>query len=173
MDIETFDIGVSWRWHSNSRAIDRSRAEIILYDRTPGGAVFVKDGVNQWSQVTEKAYQICVSCNCQEACYDCLNSGVHFSTDPHSGVNELIGDAVRSYSEELELVVSQVREKWKNTRIILRGNGGFCREGLMRWCEQNGVDYVLGMGRTSRLMRRNRNQIEVANEKKSFTEFYF
>ena len=51
---------------------------------------------------------------------------------PHSGVNELIGDAVRSYSEELELVVSQVREKWKNTRIILRGNGAFCREGLMR-----------------------------------------
>ena len=160
MDIETFDIGVSWRWRSNSRAVDGSRAEIILYDRTPGGAGFVKDGLNQWSQITEKAYQICASCNCQEACYGCLNIGIHFS-------------AVRSYSEELELIVSQIREKWKNTRIIVWGDGGFCREELMRQYEQNGVDYVLGMGRTSRLMRRNRNQTEVANEKKSFTEFYF
>jgi hypothetical protein len=29
-------------------------------------------------------------------------------------------------------------------RIILRGDSGFCREPLMRWCEEYGVDYVFG-----------------------------
>ena len=72
LDIETFDIGVSWRWRNNSRTVEGSRAEIILYDRTLGGAGFVKDGFNQWPQVEKKAYNICDTCNCQEACYDCL-----------------------------------------------------------------------------------------------------
>ncbi len=87
LDIETFDIGVSWRWRSNSRAVEGSPAEIILYDRTPGGAGFVKDGFNQWSQVTEKAHQICSSCNCQAACYECLkdydNQSHHEELDRH------------------------------------------------------------------------------------------
>ena len=72
LDIETFDIGVSWRWRNNSKAVEGSRAEIILYDRTPGGAGFVKDGFNHWPQLVEKASQLCDNCNCQEACYDCL-----------------------------------------------------------------------------------------------------
>ena len=87
LDIETFDIGVSWRWRSNSRVVEGSRAEIILYDRTPGGAGFVKDGLNNWSEVVGKAYQICNSCNCQEACYDCLkdydNQSHHEELDRH------------------------------------------------------------------------------------------
>ncbi len=72
LDIETFDIGVSWRFRSDSESVEEKKPEIILYDRTPGGAGFVKDGFNQWPQVTKKAYQICNSCSCKEACYDCL-----------------------------------------------------------------------------------------------------
>ena len=72
LDIEASDIGVSWRWLANRKVAGDSRAEIILYDRTPGGAGFVKDGFENWSQVAEKAREICDACNCEKACYDCL-----------------------------------------------------------------------------------------------------
>ena len=38
-------------------------------------------------------------------------------------------------------------------RIVVRGDSGFCRELLMRWCEENGVDYVFGMALNPRLVR--------------------
>ncbi len=72
LDIEASDIGVSWRWLANRKAADSSQAEIILYDRTPGGAGFVKDGFDNWSQVVKKAHDVCDACHCEEACYDCL-----------------------------------------------------------------------------------------------------
>ena len=50
----------------------------------------------------------------------------------------------------------------KNTRIIIRGDAGFCRDELMSWCERSGVDYVLGMGRTSRLIKRVKKQVRKA-----------
>ena len=31
--------------------------------------------------------------------------------------------------------------------IIVRADSGFCREELMAWCEENGVDYVFGLAR--------------------------
>ncbi len=71
-------------------------------------------------------------------------------------------DSAAGATEELERIVSQIREKWKNTRIIIRGDAGFCRDELMSWCEGNGVDYVLGMGRTSRLMKRVKKQARKA-----------
>jgi hypothetical protein len=39
-------------------------------------------------------------------------------------------------------------------RIILRGDGGFAREPLMAWCEQNRVDYLFGLARNPRLVER-------------------
>ena len=72
LDIEASDIGVSWRWLANQKATKDSQAEIILDDRTPGGAGFVKDGFENWPQVAEKAWEICNTCNCETACYDCL-----------------------------------------------------------------------------------------------------
>ncbi len=40
-----------------------------------------------------------------------------------------------------------------SVRIIVRGDSGFCRETLMCWCEDNGVDYVLGLAKNQRLTR--------------------
>ncbi|MGH9783157.1 MAG: IS1380 family transposase, partial [Terriglobia bacterium] len=34
---------------------------------------------------------------------------------------------------------------------IVRGDSGFCRQELMAWCEQQGVDYVLGLAKNERL----------------------
>jgi hypothetical protein len=47
--------------------------------------------------------------------------------------------------------VAQVRQRWPQTQIILRADSGFCREGLMSWCEAQGVDYVFGFARNDRL----------------------
>lgn len=72
LDIEASDIGVSWRWLARPQAVDDSRAEIILYDRTPGGSGFVQEGFENWSQVVERARKLCDDCKCEKACYDCL-----------------------------------------------------------------------------------------------------
>jgi len=53
--------------------------------------------------------------------------------------------------EEVERIVKPLRRHWPEVKIILRADSGFCREERMHWCEQNGVDYVLGLARNRRL----------------------
>jgi predicted NAD-dependent protein-ADP-ribosyltransferase YbiA (DUF1768 family) len=55
---------------------------------------------------------------------------------------------------EVERITGQLRRHWPEVKIILRADSGFCREELMQWCEQNGVDYILGLGRNRRLETR-------------------
>ncbi len=54
---------------------------------------------------------------------------------------------------ELERIVGELRRHWPKTRINIRGDSGFCREWLMKWCEDNHIGYVLGLARNSRLTR--------------------
>ena len=72
LDLEPSDIGVAWRWLANKK--DRPGAEIILYDQTPGGAGFVKEGLENWNSVIRATKLMCESCTCERACYDCLKS---------------------------------------------------------------------------------------------------
>lgn len=63
-------------------------------------------------------------------------------------------DASAGSLAEVERIIAQIRTRWPYTRVILRGDSGFCRSELMRWCEQqNNVDYVFGMARNERLRR--------------------
>ena len=55
--------------------------------------------------------------------------------------------------KNLERIVARLRQSWPDVEIVLRGDGGFCRERLMRWCEDNRVDYVLGLPRNKRLVK--------------------
>ncbi len=55
--------------------------------------------------------------------------------------------------DELKRLVSRIREAWPSTRIVLRGDSGFCRDALMSWCEDNDVSYILGLARNVRLSR--------------------
>ena len=61
-----------------------------------------------------------------------------------------IGPAVGS-RKEVERIVKQIRQRWPSVEIILRGDSGFCADELLRWCENNGVDYVVGVARNQRL----------------------
>src|SRR6201996_8741860 len=56
-------------------------------------------------------------------------------------------DAAFRCLAEMERIVSQIRAAWPEVKIILRGDSGFCRNELMRWCEDNGVDFVFGLAR--------------------------
>jgi hypothetical protein len=55
--------------------------------------------------------------------------------------------------EEVQRIVGQIRSEWPEVEIILRGDGGFCRDALMSWCEDNRVDYVFGLAKNQRLIR--------------------
>ncbi len=62
-------------------------------------------------------------------------------------------DASAGSLEEVERIVKQIRARWPEVRIILRADSGFCREALMRWCEDNRVHYVFGLARNQRLRK--------------------
>jgi Transposase DDE domain group 1 len=61
-------------------------------------------------------------------------------------------DAADGTQEEIARIVAQIRERWPQVRIILRADSGFARDGLMDWCETNGVDYIFGLPRNPRLV---------------------
>lgn len=55
--------------------------------------------------------------------------------------------------EQVNHLVEGIRKAWPKTRIILRGDSGFCRDRTMGWCEREDVaiDYVFGLARNARL----------------------
>ena len=90
-------------------------------------------------------------------------------------------DAAAGGVEELERIVAQIREAWPEVRIIVRGDSGFYRDELMSWCEEKGVDYVLGLARNERLREMIAEQMAAAAERQQrtgkparvFTEFQY
>jgi hypothetical protein len=62
-------------------------------------------------------------------------------------------DAAFGSLSEIQRVVAQIRAAWPEVKIILRGDSGFCRNELMSWCENNGVDFVFGLARNQRLRK--------------------
>ena len=60
-------------------------------------------------------------------------------------------DASEGTVEELERIVGQIRQAWPDVKIIVRGDSGFCRDGIMSWCESEKIDYVFGLAKNERL----------------------
>lgn len=52
-----------------------------------------------------------------------------------------------------KLLVEYLRQAWPDVKITIRGDGGFSRWKLMRWCENHGVFYCLGTCRNQVLER--------------------
>jgi hypothetical protein len=75
-------------------------------------------------------------------------------------------DASKGSVAELTRIVDQIRARWPDTEIVIRGDSGFCRESLMAWCEQRpGVHYVLGMAQNGRLKRALGRAMQEAKER--------
>jgi hypothetical protein len=62
-------------------------------------------------------------------------------------------DGAAGSVKQVAKIVQKIRATWPNVRIVVRGDSGFCREHLMRWCEENRVHYVLGLSKNVRLQR--------------------
>ena len=54
----------------------------------------------------------------------------------------------------LALLVKSLRQHWPNTAIIFRGDSGFCRWRLLRWCDRHGVGYIVGLAQNKRIRRK-------------------
>ena len=61
-------------------------------------------------------------------------------------------DASTGALKEVQRIVERIRQRWPQVPIRIRGDSGFCREPIMAWCEENGVEYVLGLARNVRLV---------------------
>ncbi len=63
-------------------------------------------------------------------------------------------DAAAGAVDEIARIVRQIRARWPRVRILLRADSGFAREALMPWCEQNRVDFLFGLARNARLVKK-------------------
>jgi hypothetical protein len=63
-------------------------------------------------------------------------------------------DAAAGSVEELTRIVAQIRARWPQVEIVIRGDSGFCREDIMTWCEAQGVHFLLGLAKNNRLIKR-------------------
>src|SRR3954453_12330329 len=71
-------------------------------------------------------------------------------------------DAAKHSRAILKLLVRRLRAAWPGVKITVRADSGFCRWRLMRWCDRNGIGYVLGLAKNAALGRAARDEIERA-----------
>jgi hypothetical protein len=55
--------------------------------------------------------------------------------------------------EEVQRLVEQIRKKWPEVEILLRGDCGFCRDAIMSWCEDHRVGFVFSLAKNKRLVK--------------------
>lgn len=88
-------------------------------------------------------------------------------------------DAARHAWAILNLLVKRLRQAWPAVRIIFRGDSGFCRWKMLRWCDRHSVFYLVGLARNAVLerllaptMQKAAQQFEQTQDKQRlFTEF--
>jgi hypothetical protein len=78
-------------------------------------------------------------------------------------------DASAGSIEEVARIVTQIRQRWPKVRILLRADSGFAREALMAWCETNGVDFLLGLAKNTRLNAEIEAELAAAQEQSQKT----
>jgi hypothetical protein len=79
-------------------------------------------------------------------------------------------DASAGSVEEMARIVARIRTRWPRVRILLRADSGFAREALMAWCENNGVDYLFGLAKNSRLVGKIEAELAAAQEQSQGTK---
>jgi hypothetical protein len=60
--------------------------------------------------------------------------------------------------------VLRCRAAWPEVKITIRGESGFCRWRLMRWCDSQGIGYALGPAGNVVFQRLARDEIERAEQ---------
>lgn len=81
----------------------------------------------------------------------------------------------------LKIIVAKIRDKWPKMRIIFRGDSAFARKHIFHWCENNDVEYIVGIGANKVLQseveeRENAlvsKQKESEDDQKEYISFYY
>jgi hypothetical protein len=79
-------------------------------------------------------------------------------------------DASEGTVDELERIVGRIRQVWPDVPVVVRGDSGFAREEIMKWCEDNAVDYVFGLARNKRLTKAIAGELRDAKAKYEQTQ---
>jgi hypothetical protein len=73
-------------------------------------------------------------------------------------------DAAAGALKRVKAIVARLREAWPQVKIVVRGDSGFCREPVMRWCEEDSVDYIFGLAKNSRLVAELQEELASARQ---------
>lgn len=63
-----------------------------------------------------------------------------------------------------------LRQEWPDVKIVFRGDGGFCRWKMMRWCDNHGVYCIIGLGKNKRLTEQGQDAVDAAETPYVLTE---
>ncbi|MBC8508205.1 MAG: IS1380 family transposase [Chloroflexi bacterium] len=78
-------------------------------------------------------------------------------------------DAAQHSRAILKLLVRRLREVWPHVKIIFRGDSGFCRWRLLRWCDRHQVNYIVGLAQNAVLKRIAEPYLQQAQEQFELT----
>jgi ATP-dependent helicase YprA (DUF1998 family) len=75
-------------------------AEIVLYDKVPGGAGYCRKIGERFKEVLQRAYEIVADCSCGSSCYDCLRT---YSNQPfHDELDRIwVKEFLQSIAEQV------------------------------------------------------------------------
>ena len=60
-------------------------------------------------------------------------------------------DGAKNATALIKVLIQRLRQVWPGVGLIVRGDSGFCRQRLLRWCERANVRYIVGLARNGRL----------------------
>jgi hypothetical protein len=148
-------VGRSARYHKigySAEAIDRLLTELYLESHTAAPAQIVLDldatDIPLYGHQPERFFHGYYDSYCYLPLY--IFAGDQLLSARLRPANR---DAAAGSVEEVSRIVTQLRQRWPEVKIVLRADSGFCREELMGWCEQNQVDYLFGLARNQRLAK--------------------
>jgi hypothetical protein len=64
----------------------------------------------------------------------------------------------------LSLLVKRLRQQWPDVNIIFRGDSGFCRHKMLNWCERKNIQYIVGLPKNKRLLKKSQTLITQAEQ---------
>lgn len=70
----------------------------------------------------------------------------------------------------LALLVKGIRQHFPDTKIIFRGDCGFCRHRIFNWCEKHQIDYIVGLPKNSRLEKQFESLVQLSKTSYQDTE---
>jgi hypothetical protein len=69
--------------------------------------------------------------------------------------------------EALQWLVPLLREQWPEAEIVVRADSGFAREAIFAWCEEEGVEFVIGLARNPRLIAMVADDLEAVRKEQA------